>query len=406
MSSSLAICNACGSAGGTAFFSLPRIPVHVGVFYADPQAAAEAETGAVELVYCHHCGHVFNRHFDPGKIHYAPGYEAALHHSPTFRRFMEEVADRLLKRFELRGKRILEIGAGGGWFLELLCRLGANHGWGVDPAAAWEGQKQLEQGRIEMIRAPFDAHFAARFRQIEPDFVGCLSVFEHIPQPATLLAALRAMIGDRRVTLYFEIFNAFRAFQHREIWSIHYEQCNYFSPESFGGVFRRAGFDIVELATCYEGGQYLFVDAVTGREPSSVATPSGGPAQPPDEAPARELPEEIRSFSAAFETRFTHWLNVLRDYQSSQRRVVFWGSGGKGVTFLNLLPTRGIIEYVAEINPDKQGKYIPGTSQRIVSPEFLRAYRPHAVIVSNALYEPEIRQQATELGLECEFHVA
>jgi hypothetical protein len=83
-----------------------------------------------------------------------------------------------------------------------------------------------------------------------------------------------------------------------------------------------------------------------------------------------------------------------------------WGTGGKGITFVNSLETAEAIPFVVEINPDKQGKYIPGTGQRIVPPEFMAEYRPDKVIITNALYEKEMKQQARDLGVDCEFHVA
>jgi len=57
------------------------------------------------------------------------------------------------------------------------------------------------------------------------------------------------------------------------------------------------------------------------------------------------------------------------------------------------------IEYVIDINPRKIGKYIPGTGHKILSPEFLREYRPDIVIVMNSIYKNEIQQTLNRLGL-------
>jgi len=392
-------CNACGAAQWTAFFRIPRLPVHVGVFFDDPESARQAPVGEIELAFCQHCGHVFNRCFDPQRVQYLPGYEVALHHSPTFRNFMMTVANRLIDKYDLRQKRILEIGAGCAWFLELLCRLGGNDTVGIDPTISNPGKRQLDGHCIELIRQRFDADFAERFTAIDPDFVCCLSVLEHIASPSGLVAALRSMIDDKKVAIYFEIFNAFRAFQQQEIWSVHYEQCNYFSEQSFATLFKRNGFRLLECGPCYDGGQYLFVDAIT--DPDTCESSSLFAT-----TPALSLPSEIASFSQRFNERLTFWNSRLDEFRHDQKRVVFWGSGGKGVSFLNLLPTAGTIEFVAEINPAKQGKYVPGSAQKIVSPESLAEYQPDVVILSNALYEDEIRHQAQQLGLRCDFYVA
>jgi 2-polyprenyl-3-methyl-5-hydroxy-6-metoxy-1,4-benzoquinol methylase len=117
---------------------------------------------------------------------------------------MEGVADRLIERFDLRDKQILEIGCGVAWFLEMLCVRGGNHGIGVDPTATWEGQKSLPSGSIEVIRRAFGYSFTDEFPQIAPEFVCCLSVFEHIPEPTGLLSALRRMLARSAATLGIE----------------------------------------------------------------------------------------------------------------------------------------------------------------------------------------------------------
>ena len=83
-----------------------------------------------------------------------------------------------------------------------------------------------------------------------------------------------------------------------------------------------------------------------------------------------------------------------------------WGTGGKGITFLNSLDTSDVVAYVVEINPDKQGKYTPGTGHPIVSPEHLASEPPDTIIITNALYEREMRQQAHDIGVDCEFLIA
>ena len=85
------------------------------------------------------------------------------------------------------------------------------------------------------------------------------------------------------------------------------------------------------------------------------------------------------------------------------QRVVVWGGGAKGVTFLNTLKTQDQIEYVVDINPRKQGRYVPGTGQQIVPPEFLRDYQPDVVIVMNPIYKSEIEQIIKGLGLTAKF---
>lgn len=400
-SSGMIGCTVCGNKRLKPFFSIPELPVDVGRSFADESSALAAPMGNVELVFCHRCSHIFNRQFRSELITYAPGYEVALYHSPVFREFMKTVAQRLIDQFDLRNKTIFEIGAGRGWFLRLLCQLGANRGFGIDPAVPLSISCEQEVDHICIYRDYFDARFSERFRLIAPDFICCLSVFEHIPHPWHMLRELRTMIGSKPTSLYFEIFNAHAAFARTEVWSILYEQCSYFTPQSFAWAFQRAGFRIIQSGPCYQGDQYLFVEAATeGPPPQAVAED--------DECGLDELtiPAALTQFTQAFADIQSSWQQRLGQFATAGKKVVFWGAGGKGVSFLNLLPAASVIRHVAESNPDKQGKYIPGSGQRIVAPQALVEIQPDVIILSNRLYEPEIRQQLETLGLRCDLLVA
>jgi hypothetical protein len=81
---------------------------------------------------------------------------------------------------------------------------------------------------------------------------------------------------------------------------------------------------------------------------------------------------------------------------------VIWGGGSKGVSFLTTLGIGEEIGYAVDVNPFKQEKFMAGTGHRVVSPEFLRGYRPDLVIAMNPIYLPEIGSQLSSLGIDAE----
>ena len=85
--------------------------------------------------------------------------------------------------------------------------------------------------------------------------------------------------------------------------------------------------------------------------------------------------------------------------QKVDKTAVVWGAGSKGATFLNSLKIKNQIKYVVDINPRKQGKYIAGTGQKIVTPDFLINYQPDSVIIMNPVYIKEIYQMINEMGI-------
>ena len=98
------------------------------------------------------------------------------------------------------------------------------------------------------------------------------------------------------------------------------------------------------------------------------------------------------------------WRTRLERIKAKGQVAVVWGTGSKAVTFLNTMQAH--IEYAVDINPQKQGKYVAGTGQKIVSPQYLRSYKPDIIIVMNPIYIREIRALSRKLGLHSKLYSA
>jgi hypothetical protein len=57
---------------------------------------------------------------------------------------------------------------------------------------------------------------------------------------------------------------------------------------------------------------------------------------------------------------------------------------------------------VVDINPFREGKYMAGTGQEIVSPAFLKRYKPDLAIAMNPIYQKEIKADLEKMGLSTE----
>ena len=69
---------------------------------------------------------------------------------------------------------------------------------------------------------------------------------------------------------------------------------------------------------------------------------------------------------------------------------------------MTTLGVKDEIEYVVDINPNRHGKFVAGAGKMIVSPEFIRDYKPDTVIIMNPIYSKEIGQMLHEMGLSPE----
>ena len=110
--------------------------------------------------------------------------------------------------------------------------------------------------------------------------------------------------------------------------------------------------------------------------------------------------EQIGTFAETVEKQIRYWSDLLADYD----KVVMWGGGSKAVAFLSTLeayraPIAKRIKCVVDINPRRQGTYLPAVVQKIVAPAELRELKPDLVLVMNPVYEQEICETVCAMGL-------
>jgi hypothetical protein len=214
---------------------------------------------------------------------------------------------------------------------------------------------------------------------------------EHIQNVREFVSMVRRSIGNRHeTTVFFQIPDVTRVLKDVGFWDVYYEHCSYFSPGSLARLFRASGFDVMALGTEYDG-QYLMIETRPSR---------GTPTRPlPEEDDIADLRKDVAFFAEHIGPTLARWRQVLGDLQRQKKKVVIWGGGSKGVAFLTTLNITDEILYAVDINPFKHGTYMAGTGQEIVGPEFLKEYRPDAVIVMNPIYCNEIGRDLEKLGV-------
>jgi len=386
-------CPGCGVGGGRTFLELAQVPVFCNVLWPSRDEALAAGRADIALTACGGCGLIHNAAFDPRLLRYTPDYENPLHHSPRFRRYAAALAERLVEGYALAGKSIVEIGCGDGAFLAALCKLGGSRGFGFDPGYRPDESAAGCPEAVTIVAEPYSRAHA----RLPADFVCCRHVLEHVAAPVEFLTELREIIGGRRGTsVFFEVPNALHMLRGLGIWDIIYEHCSYFTPASLTNAFVRAGFEPTRVAEAYEG-QFLTVEA-------RPADGWGGPDRPRADAQLQGL---LARFAGAYRDKSARWLERLLQFKREGARVAVWGGGSKGVSFLNALPAGEVlVEYVVDLNPRKQGRFVAGTAQQVVGPDFLRHHRPDVVVVMNPIYRDEIRRMLAEVAVDAELVVA
>ena len=379
-------CSACGSLNTGPFVSAPGVPAHVCSYWPTAEQALACARGDLHLQFCADCGFIENTAFDEKTAEYTGAYENSLHFSEFFQGYIADFADQILERHTTDGG-VLEIGCGNGEFLELLCEKGGGGGVGFDPAYDPNEPLTKLDGRLKFYRD----YYTRQYEDVDARLIVCRQVLEHIPQPAQFLKGLRETVGDREGTAtIIEVPNFYYALENLNFWDIVYEHPNYFSPPTLARLFSHSGFDVSGAWETYAR-QFIAIDA-------SPSTSERGEV-PADLKDLSALPALIERFSKEFAKTIARWNEKLAAVKAAGERIVVWGAGARGVTFLNLADSERTIEYVVDINHRKHNQYVVGTGQRVVPPSFLEDYRPDHVIIMNPIYKEEITRDLSNMGL-------
>jgi SAM-dependent methyltransferase len=388
------VCDACAEATLVPFADLGDIPVLCGVHWADAGTASASPVGRMTLAYCPACAYVRNVAFDPAVMVYDTTMDTNLHHSPSFQAFSAELIKHLVDRYELGGKRVLDIGCGQGDFLRELCHTAACTGTGYD--AMYAGPEGPTGAGVT-----FHSGYAPRGADLpEYDMVTSRHWFEHLDDPYEFLVDLRRRAGGRAVHGYLEVPDAGYDLSTAG-WEVIYPHVSYFDAYPLVRIVQRAGWRVEDTGTLF-GGMFRFIEMSSGAGP----TPRRGDRPMPGPADRERQLTAVAGFGQRHEAERAAWRDRIGELVERGARPVLWGAGSRGVQFLTFADADRRLAAVVDVNPRKWGRYLPVTAHRVESPETLTALGPSAVIITNPSYRTEIAHQLRELGLDAELLVA
>lgn len=373
-------CPVCANSQIRPLLDVGELPVQGALPYPRRQEALSAPRGKLLLALCGRCGHLFNAAFRRGLMPQVAPCDYTFSPSRPLAAWTADLVRSLTRQYALEGKTVLEIASGRGEFLRDFRKLGAGNCIGFDPTRRPRSQRSLPPDDGLIIHPE---PFSTRHGSLRPDFVCCRHHLDHLERPADLLELLRAALGPE-IPLYVEVPDAHSMAEGRGIWNLGYEHVSYFCERSLGELLRRTGFVVRSLSLGFAG-QFLQMEALSGEDRGEGGTPLVG------------RPFAAEEFARRFGTAVSSGRATVGAALREERRPVLWGAGAEAATFLNVLGLRDEIPYAVTLDRHKEGKYLPGTGQQIVAPEFLKEYGLAVVIVTGEAELGEARLRLREM---------
>jgi hypothetical protein len=313
-------------------------------------------------------------YFDSGYAYFSGYSRTWLDHC---RSYVEAMAD----RFGLTpASHVVEVAANDGSLLQFVRDRGIPC-LGVEPTASTAAAAR-DKG-LEVMEEFFGVALARRLAAAgrRADLTAANNVLAHVPDINDFTAGFAALLTDQGVAT-FEFPHLLKLLAETQFDTIYHEHFSYLSLTAVTTIFAANGlavFDVEELPT-HGGSLRVFAQrADTGRRPVEASVAAMLAREEEAGLTSRPAYEDFQRRAERVKHEFLEFLLAAR---REGRTVAAYGAAAKGNTLLNFAGVRPeLIACVADRNPAKQGKRLPGSRIPVVDERALEALQPDYVVI-------------------------
>jgi len=305
----------------------------------------------------------------------------------------EQYLQAVVKRFGLSGRsHVVEVASNDGYLLQYVRQRGIPC-LGIEPTAGTAAAARLKG--IETLEEFFGVDLAQRLadRGRQADLMVANNVLAHVPDINDFVKGFAILLKPHGVAT-FEFPHLMQLIEQKQFDTIYHEHFSYLSFRTVHQIFRTNGlsvFDVEELDT-HGGSLRVFAQ----RSDAGTQAVSGKVAHLLEREAAAGMNKAAyyRGFQEQANKVKNDFLVFLLEAARQGKTVAAYGAAAKGNTLLNYAGVRpDLLPYVVDKNPNKQGKYLPGSRIPIVSEDHLRSQHPDYVVILPWNLKTEIMEQ-------------
>lgn len=273
-----------------------------------------------------------------------------------------------VRRFQLEGKKVLEVGTGKGEMLDILSEVGLRAtGIEASIASATAGRslgRNIVTGYIGNTRRLPGSPFSA--------FVS-FNYLEHLPNPGHILRRIYENTTADAVG-FVTVPNLEYLLSSKCFYEFVFDHLSYFTSKTLSYAFESSGFEVLECHTINQGNDIAAIvkkrQAVSFQEHFSDV---------------KRLTQDLR--------------RIVNSYRAQNKKIAIWGAGHRTLALLALSKIKGI-SYIVDSAKFKQGRFTPVLHIPIVAPECLTQQTVNLVIVMvPGLYPEEVVRSLKQMNI-------
>ena len=320
-------------------------------------------------------------------------YDYFSSYSGTWLKHSSLYVDTMIERFATGAQsQVVEIGSNDGYLLQYFVGKGVPV-LGVEPAAN-VAEVAIAKGIPTEVRF-FGEETAKKLidEGKSADLLLGNNVLAHVPDINGFMAGLKILLKPHGV-ITMEFPHLMQLVDNVLFDTIYHEHFSYFSFITVEKVFAAHGLAIFDVEEFPIHGGSLRIYAGHGEDDTKkVSKRVGELSQREMDAHYTKI-ETYLSFEEKVKVIKRETLKFLIEVKEEGKSISGYGAPAKGNTLLNYCGiSTDFIDYTVDKNPNKQGKYLPGSHIPIAAPEKISETKPDYVVILPWNIREEIMEQ-------------
>lgn len=336
--------------------------------------AAEAKTYQLHARFCTQCYLVqVEKAVPPDEIFSTYPYFSSC--SQSWLEHCQGYAERMINRFSLDSESlVIEVASNDGYLLQYFKKAGIPV-LGIEPAANVAKVARAAGIDTEICFFGEEQARALRDRGIGADHLSAKNVLAHVPDIRDFAKGVSILLKPNAV-FTVEFPHILRTIEGLQFDQIYHEHFCYLSLLAVERILSDQGlrvFDVEELGT-HGGSLRVFA---CHHNASFESTPAVARIIEMERRAALDRPEGYTGFGAEMSRVRVEFQNFIEQQKAEGKHVAGYGAAAKGNSFLNYCQAGPhTLDFVADVNEAKIGKYMPGSAIPIVGTETIASHKP------------------------------